>query len=247
MSESRRTRRGRRGAVAARARGNRPLGREVSAGRGSARRSSRALHAAQHENTASSRRRSMDGRRRVPEAAADPGVRGRELLLDVRDEAVGRHHISVCTNISCMLRGAEEIVAHVEKKLGIKRRREHAGRPVLPQAGRGVPRGLQRRADDDGRPRLPREPDAGEGRTGSSTSASEGPQRDRLERPAEPRVLRAAASSSESWKLETYRKIGGYEAWKTILAEKTHARADHRAGEGVGPARPRRRGLPDRR
>jgi NADH-quinone oxidoreductase subunit E len=33
---------------------------------------------------------------------------------------VGRHSISICTNISCMLRGAEGIVAHVEKKLGIK-------------------------------------------------------------------------------------------------------------------------------
>jgi NADH-quinone oxidoreductase subunit E len=33
---------------------------------------------------------------------------------------VGRHSISVCTNISCMLRGADDIVAHIEKKLGIK-------------------------------------------------------------------------------------------------------------------------------
>ena len=33
---------------------------------------------------------------------------------------VGRHHISVCTNISCMLCGSDEIVAYVEKKLGIK-------------------------------------------------------------------------------------------------------------------------------
>ncbi len=32
----------------------------------------------------------------------------------------GRIHVSVCTNISCMLRGADDIVAHVEKKLGIK-------------------------------------------------------------------------------------------------------------------------------
>jgi NADH-quinone oxidoreductase subunit E len=32
----------------------------------------------------------------------------------------GRVHVSVCTNISCMLRGADNIVAHVEKKLGIK-------------------------------------------------------------------------------------------------------------------------------
>ncbi|MDE2091430.1 MAG: NAD(P)H-dependent oxidoreductase subunit E [Gammaproteobacteria bacterium] len=33
---------------------------------------------------------------------------------------VGRHSISVCTNISCMLRGADKIVAHIEKKLRIK-------------------------------------------------------------------------------------------------------------------------------
>ncbi|HET7394920.1 MAG TPA: NAD(P)H-dependent oxidoreductase subunit E [Gammaproteobacteria bacterium] len=33
---------------------------------------------------------------------------------------VGRHSISVCTNIACMLRGADEIVAHIEKKLGVK-------------------------------------------------------------------------------------------------------------------------------
>jgi len=32
----------------------------------------------------------------------------------------GRHHVSICTNISCMLCGAEDLVAHVEKKLGIK-------------------------------------------------------------------------------------------------------------------------------
>jgi NADH-quinone oxidoreductase subunit E len=35
-------------------------------------------------------------------------------------EPVGRHHVSVCTNISCMLCGAEDIVAHVEKRLGIR-------------------------------------------------------------------------------------------------------------------------------
>jgi NADH-quinone oxidoreductase subunit E len=32
----------------------------------------------------------------------------------------GRHHISVCTNISCMLRGGEEMLSHLEKRLGIK-------------------------------------------------------------------------------------------------------------------------------
>jgi len=32
----------------------------------------------------------------------------------------GRRSISVCTNISCMLCGSDEIVTHIEKKLGIK-------------------------------------------------------------------------------------------------------------------------------
>ena len=32
----------------------------------------------------------------------------------------GRHHVSVCTNISCWLNGAEDILAHCERKLGIK-------------------------------------------------------------------------------------------------------------------------------
>lgn len=32
---------------------------------------------------------------------------------------VGRHTIALCTNICCMLRGAEDILGHIEKKLGI--------------------------------------------------------------------------------------------------------------------------------
>jgi len=33
---------------------------------------------------------------------------------------VGHHSISVCTNVSCMLRGGNEIVQHLENKLGVK-------------------------------------------------------------------------------------------------------------------------------
>ena len=33
---------------------------------------------------------------------------------------VGRHSVSICTNVSCMLCGSDEIVAHIERKLGIK-------------------------------------------------------------------------------------------------------------------------------
>ncbi len=49
------------------------------------------------------------------------GVRDRELLLDVRDASpVGRNNVAICTNISCWLNGAEDIVRHCERKLGVK-------------------------------------------------------------------------------------------------------------------------------
>ncbi|MEM7194192.1 MAG: NAD(P)H-dependent oxidoreductase subunit E [Pseudomonadota bacterium] len=34
-------------------------------------------------------------------------------------EPVGEHRVFVCTNISCMLRGSDEIVDHIRSKLGI--------------------------------------------------------------------------------------------------------------------------------
>ncbi|MGD2136756.1 MAG: NADH-quinone oxidoreductase subunit NuoE [Gammaproteobacteria bacterium] len=35
-------------------------------------------------------------------------------------EPVGRNMVALCTNVSCMLCGAEQIVRHVEQKLGIR-------------------------------------------------------------------------------------------------------------------------------
>ena len=35
-------------------------------------------------------------------------------------EPGGRHRIRVCTNVSCMLRGAEAVVSHLKEQLGIK-------------------------------------------------------------------------------------------------------------------------------
>lgn len=40
----------------------------------------------------------------------------------LRTEPVGKYHVQVCTNISCMLRGANEVFAHCKKKLGIENR-----------------------------------------------------------------------------------------------------------------------------
>jgi len=33
---------------------------------------------------------------------------------------VGRNEVAICTNVACMLRGADELVEHVESKLGLK-------------------------------------------------------------------------------------------------------------------------------
>jgi NADH-quinone oxidoreductase subunit E len=79
-----------------------------------------ALHAVQHENHGYLSAELMDA---VAEYLELPNI----LVYEVASfysmfetKPVGRHHISVCTNISCMLRGSQGIVDHVEKKLGIK-------------------------------------------------------------------------------------------------------------------------------
>jgi len=37
----------------------------------------------------------------------------------LRTKPVGKHHVQVCTNISCMLKGGYEIYGHCKKRLGI--------------------------------------------------------------------------------------------------------------------------------
>ncbi len=41
-------------------------------------------------------------------------------MFELDEKAAAKHSISVCTNVSCMLRGSDKIVEHIEKKLGIK-------------------------------------------------------------------------------------------------------------------------------
>lgn len=79
-----------------------------------------ALREAQHENKGFLTRELMD-------AVADYLEMPRIAVYEVASfysmletEPCGRHSVSVCTNISCMLRGADDIVAHIENKLGIK-------------------------------------------------------------------------------------------------------------------------------
>ncbi len=41
-------------------------------------------------------------------------------MYELDEKAAARHTIAVCTNVSCMLRGSDEIVDYIEKKLGIQ-------------------------------------------------------------------------------------------------------------------------------
>ncbi len=79
-----------------------------------------ALHAVQHENEGWLSRELMDA---VAEYLDLEPIKVYEVATFYsmfQTKHVGRHSISVCTNISCMLRGSDEIVEHIEKKLGVK-------------------------------------------------------------------------------------------------------------------------------
>jgi NADH-quinone oxidoreductase subunit E len=78
-----------------------------------------ALHAVQHENKGFLTPALMDA---VAAYLGLPNIQVYEVASFYsmfETKPVGRHHVSVCTNISCMLRGSQEVVDHVEKKLGI--------------------------------------------------------------------------------------------------------------------------------
>jgi len=79
-----------------------------------------ALHAVQHENHGYLTTDLMDA---VAEYLGLPNIMVYEVASFYsmfETKPVGRHHISVCTNISCMLRGSQAVVEHVENRLGIK-------------------------------------------------------------------------------------------------------------------------------
>ena len=79
-----------------------------------------ALREVQHENQGYLTTELMDA---VAEYLDMPAIAVYEVgsfYSMLETEKCGRHSISVCTNISCMLNGSGEIMQHIEKKLGIK-------------------------------------------------------------------------------------------------------------------------------
>jgi len=79
-----------------------------------------ALHAVQHENEGYLTAELMNA---VADYLDLPTIHVYEVATFYsmfQTKPVGRHNVAICTNVSCMLRGADDIVEHVENKLGIK-------------------------------------------------------------------------------------------------------------------------------
>lgn len=79
-----------------------------------------ALHAAQHENHGFLTVEQMNA---VAEYLELPTIHVYEVATFYsmfQTKEVARNEVAICTNVSCMLRGADDIVDHVEKKLGVK-------------------------------------------------------------------------------------------------------------------------------
>ena len=79
-----------------------------------------ALHAVQHENEGYLTAELMNG---VADYLDLPTIQVYEVATFYsmfQTKPVGRHNVAICTNVSCMLRGGEELVEHVEERLGIK-------------------------------------------------------------------------------------------------------------------------------
>jgi len=79
-----------------------------------------ALHAVQHENKGFVTAEQMNA---IAEYLELPPIQVYEVatfysMFQTRE--VGRNEVAICTNVSCMLRGADDIVEHVEQRLGIR-------------------------------------------------------------------------------------------------------------------------------
>ncbi len=168
----------------------------------------------------------------------------------LRRKPVGRYHIQVCTNISCMLRGGNELYQHVQKRLGI-------GNKEVSPSGTFSLEEVECIGACTGAPAMQVNYDFHENLNADRVDAIfeqlqdghipkpvpviSGGIHERL--PAEVVVISKRFGIPNSNKIEVYlqeRRLSG--ARKSVEAD--DARADHRRSEEIEPARPRRRGLP---
>jgi NADH-quinone oxidoreductase subunit E len=79
-----------------------------------------ALHAVQHENNGFLTTELLNAVADYLELPAIHVYEVASFYSMFQTKPVGKHDVAICTNVSCMLRGADDIVEHVENKLGIK-------------------------------------------------------------------------------------------------------------------------------
>ena len=79
-----------------------------------------AMREVQHENKGYLTTELMDAVAEYLDMSAIAVYEVASFYSMLETKPVGRHSISVCTNISCMLRGSDDIVNHIENKLNIK-------------------------------------------------------------------------------------------------------------------------------
>ena len=79
-----------------------------------------ALHAVQHENKGFVTAEQLNA---IAEYLDLPAIQVYEVATFYsmfQTKEVGRNEVALCTNVACMLRGADDLVDHVESKLGVK-------------------------------------------------------------------------------------------------------------------------------
>lgn len=79
-----------------------------------------ALHTVQHENHGFVTAEQMNA---IADYLELPTIQVYEVATFYsmfQTKEVGRNEVAICTNVACMLRGADDLVDHVETKLGVK-------------------------------------------------------------------------------------------------------------------------------
>ena len=79
-----------------------------------------ALHAVQHENKGFVTAEQMNAVAAYLELPTIQVYEVATFYSMFQTKEVGRNEVAICTNVACMLRGADDLVDHVEKKLGVE-------------------------------------------------------------------------------------------------------------------------------
>jgi len=79
-----------------------------------------ALHAVQHENKGFITAEQMNAVAAYLELPTIHVYEVATFYSMFQTKEVGRNEVAICTNVACMLRGADDLVGHVEKKLGVE-------------------------------------------------------------------------------------------------------------------------------